>query len=56
MNRALEVLISTINAEINILNANDFKIYDGENPGFYLKKVYYNSEDDNIYCEFKEEK
>ena len=57
MNRALEVLISTINAEIETLNKHDFKIFDGENPEYFIFGIYYDKETDKIYCEFdKEEK
>ncbi|BDR71257.1 hypothetical protein K144313037_p20440 (plasmid) [Clostridium tetani] len=56
MNRALEVLISAINAEIDTLNKHDFKIYDEENPTYYIAGIYYDKETDKIYCRFKEEK
>ena len=56
MNRPLKVLLEKINAEINILNANNFKIFDGENPEFYVCGVYYNKETDQIYFKCEEEK
>ncbi|KOC33876.1 hypothetical protein [Clostridium botulinum] len=55
MNKALTVLIDSINAQLAVLNANDCKIYDEENPEYYLNEVYYNSEDDALKCRFKEE-
>ncbi|KGN00337.1 hypothetical protein IRP63_05250 [Clostridium botulinum] len=55
MNKALTVLIDSINAQLAVLNANDFKIYDEENSEYYLSEVYYNSEDDELKCRFKEE-
>ncbi|WP_282804550.1 hypothetical protein [Clostridium tetani] len=56
MNRALEVLIDTKNAEIDTLNKYDFKIFDEENPTYYIAGIYYDKETDKIYCRFKEEK
>lgn len=56
MNKALTVLIDSINAQLAILNDNDCKIYDEENLEYYLSEVYYNSEDDELKCRFKEEK
>lgn len=56
MNKALTVLIDSINAQIAVLNASDCKIYDEENFEFYIESVYYNQEDDRLYCRIKEEK
>lgn len=55
MNKSLTVLIDSINAQLTVLNDNDFKIYDEENPEYYLSEVYYNNEEDTLKCRFKEE-
>ncbi|WP_315120950.1 hypothetical protein [uncultured Clostridium sp.] len=56
MNKALEILIESINAQLAILNANDFKIHDEENPEWIIKEIYYNQDDDNLYFKCQEDK
>ncbi|WP_167370787.1 hypothetical protein [Clostridium massiliodielmoense] len=55
MNKALTVLIDSINAQIAVLNASDCKIYDEENFDFYLSEIYYSKEDDELYFKCRSE-
>lgn len=55
MSKALQILIENINAQLAVLNANDLKIYDEENPEFYVKEIYYSQDDDSLYFKCEEE-
>ena len=56
MNKTFNVLLENINSQLTILSTNGYKIYDEENPEFYIKEVYYNEEDDQIYFGCEEDK
>lgn len=47
-NKAFKSLIEIINTSIYILNENGFEIYDDENPEFYIAKIEYIPEDDQL--------
>lgn len=53
---ALEVLISSINAQIKEINKSNFKIYDAENREWYLDNIEYCSEDDILIFNTREGK
>ena len=52
---ALKVLLEVFNAILLVLNKNNFKIYDVENPDFYLSKIAYNEDEDRIIFDCKED-
>ncbi|MDU2155379.1 MULTISPECIES: hypothetical protein [Clostridium] len=52
----LEVLINSINAQIEELNKSNFKIYDSENKDYFIDTVSYCSEKDKLIVNFKEDK
>lgn len=54
--KAIDVLIATINAQLTELNKSNYKIYDSENPGFYITQVGYNGKSDDLYFETQEDK
>lgn len=54
--KALEVLINSINAQIEELNKSNFKIYDSDNRDWYLNKIEYCKEDDKLIFNTEEDK
>lgn len=50
---ALEILLNSINAQIKEFNKSDYKVYDVENPSFYLDGIEYNSDEDKLYFSTK---
>lgn len=54
--KAIDVLIATINAQLVELNKSDFKIYDAENPGYYITQVGYYGKSDELYFETQEDR
>ncbi|WP_164508980.1 hypothetical protein [Clostridium rectalis] len=52
---SFKILLEIINAIYFILNKNEYKIYDDENEGFYLKEIYYNKDKNKIYFHCREE-
>lgn len=54
--KALEVLINSINAQIEELNKADFKIYDSDNRDWYLNEIEYCKEDDKLFFNTEEDK
>lgn len=56
MPKALEILINSINSQISEFNKENFKIYDSENPEFYLNAVYYDKELDKLFMNFGAER
>lgn len=54
--KALEVLINSINAQIEELNKADFKIFDDDNREYYLNKIKYCKEDDKLIFITEEDK
>lgn len=45
---AFKSLIEGFNAQIKALNENNFKIYDDENPEFFITGVEYNQDEDKL--------
>lgn len=56
MNRTLEILIESINAQLFVLNQNGHAIYDADNSGYYISGIRYCSEDDKIKFDTVEDK
>lgn len=52
---AFKILLEILNSIFDILNRNGYKIYDEENPGFYISKIYYNSNTDRLYFKTDED-
>lgn len=53
--KALEVLINSINAQIEELNKSNFKIYDEDNVDWHISKIRYSEEEDRLYFATREE-
>ena len=51
--RAFKILMKILVSIINILNEEGFKIYDIENPDYYISGYEYNADEDKIYVHFK---
>ncbi len=54
MNTCFEILMDIINSALKILNSKGYHIRDPENPEFFIENVYYDPENDELYCSFKE--
>lgn len=52
INRPFTALVATINSQIKMLNDMGYKFYDVENPEYYIEKVVYDSDSDelNFFC------
>lgn len=47
-NPAFKSLIDGLNAQIAVMNENNLKIYDPDNPEFFITGIVYKAEDDLI--------
>ena len=54
--KAIDVLINSINGQLQEINKSNFKIYDADNRDWFLESVEYSSEDDRLIFNTKEEK
>lgn len=52
---ALEILINSINSQIREFNKSNFKMYDAENPDWYLNEVQYDKDKDILVFNCKED-
>lgn len=52
MDLCFDILLNMINGALTILNSKGFFLRDSNDKDFYLEKVYYDPEDDELYCEF----
>lgn len=52
---AFEVLLANLNSQIDLMNAAGLKIYDAENPEFFVDSVDYSDCEDKLLISFKEE-
>lgn len=43
-----KMLLQIINAVLSIMNENGYKIYDADNPDYFIQRVYYCKDDDRI--------
>lgn len=48
MNKAFTALLESINSQLKILNDNGFKIFDMENPEYFISSIKYDKESDEI--------
>lgn len=55
MNTCFEILMDIMNSALKILNSKGYHIRDPENPEFFIENVYYDPENDELYCSFKED-
>ena len=55
MYKNLKIIIEIINNNIAILNKYGYEIYDTDNLEFYLSKIQYDSEEDKLKFECKED-
>ncbi|NLK93898.1 MAG: hypothetical protein GX275_01725 [Clostridiales bacterium] len=53
---AIDVLINSINAQIEELNKANFKLYDSNDVDWYLKNIEYNPLEDRLYFNTKEDR
>ena len=54
LNKIFKALIESINVQIKVLNDNDLKIYDIENPEYFVKEICYDGECDQIFFKTEE--
>ncbi len=54
MTDSFVILMDVINSALKVLNSNGYFLRDSENEKFYIESVYYDPEDDELYCEFIE--
>ncbi len=54
VNTCFEILMDIINGALKILNSKGYHLRDPLNYEFYVESVYYNPEDDELYCNFIE--
>lgn len=54
--KAFKVLLKILVAIINILNDEEFKLYDSDNPDWYISNIRYDGNDDRLYFDTKEDK
>lgn len=47
-NPAFKSLLESINAQIGSLNKNDLKVYDEDNPEFFITGIEYNQDNDKL--------
>ncbi|RXM79607.1 hypothetical protein DP144_02020 [Clostridium tetani] len=47
-NPAFKSLLESINAQIKSLNENDLKVYDGDNPEFFITGIEYRQDEDKL--------
>lgn len=52
---ALEVLINSINAQIEEFNKAGYKIYDSDNVDWHMKGIRYSQIDDRLYFDTQED-
>lgn len=53
---ALDILINSINAQIEEFNRAGYKIYDADNVDWHIKGIRYSKIDDRLYFDIKEDK
>lgn len=55
INKPFKALIATINNQIKMLNNMGYKLYDVENPEYYIEKIAYDPQDDELKFTCKED-
>ncbi len=54
MNTCFEILMDILNNTLKILNSKGFHLRDPLNEDFYVESIYYDPNDDELYCNFIE--
>lgn len=54
--KAFKVLLKILISILNILNEEGFKLYDSDNPGWYIRNIRYDGLDDRLYFDTEEDK
>lgn len=47
-NAAFKSLVEGFNAQIKAMNANNLKVFDADNPEFFITEVEYNQDEDKL--------
>lgn len=55
INKPFTALVATINSQIQMLNDMGYKLYDVENPEYYIEKIAYDPQDDELKFTCKED-
>lgn len=55
MSVSFDILMEIINCSLKIMNSKGYHIRDPENPEFFVENVYYDPENDELYCNFKKD-
>lgn len=50
-----QALLESLQAQLTALNKANIRLYDCENPEFFVSNIKYDHDDDKIYLEFEEE-
>jgi hypothetical protein len=50
-----QALLESLQAQLAALNKANIRLYDCENPEFFVSNIKYDHDDDKIYLEFEEE-
>lgn len=45
---AFNTILELINENLSVLSRNGYKIYDADNPDYFIQRVYYCKDDDRI--------
>lgn len=54
--KAFKVLLKILVSIINILNEEGFKLYDSNDPDYYISNIRYEGMDDRLYFDTEEDK
>lgn len=54
-NKTFQALLEGLQAQLVALNKAGIKLYDIENPEFFVSAITYDKNEDKIYIEFEEE-
>lgn len=54
--KAFQSIVEGLQSQLAILNKNGFKVYDNENPEYYISNIGYNRNEDKIFIDFEEDK
>ncbi|WP_123053117.1 hypothetical protein [Clostridium sp. JN-1] len=54
-NPAFTALIDNFNVQLASMNRNNFKMYDPGDSEYFIDSIYYDSDEDKIMCNFKED-
>jgi len=55
VNTAFKSLVDGLNAQIGVMNQNNLKIYDSDNPEYFITGIEYRMEDDVLIFKTEED-